>query len=108
MLKMIIYEINMTVDKEAESDFREWLPNHIREILALVGFQSAEIFTRQADGNEDGETKWLCTVQYRLVNQAALDDYFQNKAAEMRKDGTARFGGRFTATRRILQHEGSF
>ncbi|QDQ40331.1 DUF4286 family protein [Legionella geestiana] len=43
------------------------------------------------------------TVHYRLQNRDSLEHYFKENAAAMREDGLRRFGGRFSASRRILE-----
>ena len=40
---------------------------------------------------------------YTLESRAALQTYFDVHAARMREDGVARFGSRFTASRRVLR-----
>ena len=66
------------------------------------GFLASELLTVEEDvASNDGSIKPF-TVQYRLQNRAKLESYFQDHAAAMREDGMKRFGGKFTATRRIL------
>jgi len=72
-------------------------------VLACDGFLSAEWFAVEPDADDAGTDRpirWC--VQYRLRDRAALDAYFAGPAARLRADGVARFGGRFTASRRVL------
>jgi hypothetical protein len=101
---MIVYEVNLRVDEDCAEAYRAWLVPHIQEILALPGFESAEIF--EVDGEEEGR-KGFC-VQYRVSSRAALDDYLENHAPRMRADGEKNFGGRFAAARRVLELQESF
>lgn len=95
----IIYEVNVFVRREIETEYREWLPKHIVEILALPGFLDAQCFDVQ--GSEDNGTIDIC-MQYRLESQSALDNYLAQYAPRLRADGVEKFGDRFTANRRVL------
>jgi hypothetical protein len=95
----IIYEVNISVQREIEAEYREWLLKHIAEILALPGFLDARSFDVQR--TDDNAMAEIC-VQYRLASQSALDDYFAQHAALLRADGVEKFGDRFSASRRVL------
>ena len=98
---MIVYEVNLDVDREIFAAYRTWLNGHVRDVLALPGFVSAEIFElRDAPG---GAQRCSLCVQYRLADAADLDRYLRVDAPHMRSDGETRFPGRFSASRRILQ-----
>lgn len=96
---MIIYEVSVRVDSEIADEFEQWLPRHISEILAIDGFINAD---RYDATDVDGEQREH-VIHYRLRDRASLRTYFQLHAERMRADGLQRFGGRFTATRRILE-----
>ena len=65
--------------------------------------RSREATTSEIEAQgDDAATRAFC-VQYRLRDAAALEHYLQEHAPRMRADGEARFGGRFSASRRILQ-----
>lgn len=100
---MILYEVNLAVDRAIAEDYAAWLGPHIAGLLALDGFLSAEWFEADSD---DERVHWC--VQYRLRDRAALDTYVATHAERLRGDGLARFGGRFTATRRILARQSAF
>ena len=100
---MVIYEVNLTVDAEIADDYAAWLGPHIKEILEVDGFLSAEWFEVEADGED--YVHWC--VQYRVKDRTALETYFVEHADRLRGDGLERFGGRFTAERRILSRSAS-
>ncbi len=100
---MTIYEVNLTVDAEIADDYAAWLGPHIKEILEIDGFLSAEWFEVESD--DATRVRWC--VQYRLANRTALEAYFIEHAERMRVDGQTRFAGRFTAERRILKRSAS-
>ncbi|HQR49396.1 MAG TPA: DUF4286 family protein [Steroidobacteraceae bacterium] len=100
----VIYEVNLEADAAIEGPFDTWLRDHIADLLQLPGFLSAEVLADAAP--REGRVRR--TVQYRLKDQAALDDYLANHAPRMRAAGVALFGDRYTAERRVLAHREEF
>lgn len=94
---MLIYEVNLQVDNSAAEEMAVWMKEHIREMLRFSGFERAAWYQRNPDS---GRQQW--TVQYHVATRRDLDAYFEQHADRMRQDGLDRFGGRFTADRRIL------
>lgn len=99
---MIVYEVSLDVDAAVADEFRAWLGEHVRGILALPGFVNAEIGAIDADA--DAPRRSWC-VHYRLHDRAALERYLNEFAPAMRADGVGRFGSRFTARRRVFELE---
>lgn len=98
---MVVYEVDIDLDAAIEADYRAWLPGHVEELLALPGFIDASVFDVLDPPPAAGRVA-IC-MQYRLRDEAALQDYFATHAARLRADGVARFGGRFVATRRVMR-----
>lgn len=98
---MIVYEVTLQVERGIAADFTAWLREHRLQMLALPGFVDAQQFSRVDEASDS--THCTFVMAYRLRDQAALDAYFAEHAAAMRADGLARFGTRFSATRRVLQ-----
>ena len=101
MRRVTVYEVTLEIDADVFEAFRVWLRGHVQEILSLPGFIGAELFERDEPAAAAGQ-RGLCVV-YRLVDQAALERYLRDDAPRLRADGQARFGGRFSASRRVLQ-----
>jgi hypothetical protein len=100
----VIYEVDLEADAAIEGPFDTWLRDHIADLLQFPGFLSAEIL---ADGSTiPGRIRR--TVQYRLRDQAALDDYLLNHAPRMQAGGVTLFGDRFSTVRRVLAHREEF
>jgi antibiotic biosynthesis monooxygenase (ABM) superfamily enzyme len=95
---MIVYEVRVIIHAEIAADYRAWLETHIREILAIPGFVSAELLS---EDDADGATVW--TARYHLQSREALEHYLREHAPRLRAEGVARFGDRFKATRRVLE-----
>ena len=100
----VIYEVNLEADAAIEGPFDTWLRDHIADMLQLPGFRAAEILGDHAA--PPGRVRR--TVQYRLSDQAALDEYLRLHAPQMRARGGELFGDRFTAERRVLAHREDF
>ena len=96
----VVYEVNLDLDAAIRTEYLAWLAAHVEEICALPGFTRAAVFEVTDPSPEPGRAS-LC-VQYRLVDQTALDTYLRNHAPRLRAEGTARFGDRFRASRRVL------
>jgi len=94
----VIYEVTLHVQGAIADAYLAWLRSHIGEILALPGFEGAEL--AELEGVPPGERGWC--VRYRLRDRDALDAYFREHAPRLRADGIARFGDGFRAERRIL------
>ena len=104
MSKNIIYEVNLTPGKSIVGEFRPWLHEHVRQMLALPGFISARVLDQEEESADDPDT---LTVHYILEDRQALEAYLTQYADGMRQMGIDKFGDRFTATRRILNVESS-
>ncbi|PJJ97725.1 hypothetical protein CO611_06695 [Lysobacteraceae bacterium NML03-0222] len=98
---MVFYEVNLRIDADIATEYRLWLAEHIQEMLSVPGFVDAEVL-EVIDPAAPADRVQL-SVRYRVHGMAALQDYFEHRAAKMREAGMARFGGRFQAERRILQ-----
>ncbi len=96
----VLYEVNLDVDRVVAGSFRAWLDAHAREILGLDGFLAARVLDVRDPAPSAGRIA-LC-VHYVLRDAAALDDYLRDHAPRMRAEGLARFGGRFSAQRRVM------
>jgi|SRR5690606_27908887 len=104
---MVIYEVNLIVRREVADEVAAWLPGHIREILALPGFESAEwLSDEDFHEGEGADPRW--TIHYRLRSHDDFIRYAEQDAERMRADGIERFGKNFEATRRVLRVEESF
>lgn len=102
---MVVYEVNLSIDREIFADYKAWLDEHILQMLEFSGFLRATILNQTMDSNNSGDQAHL-TIQYQLESAEALQAYFDEYASKMRGDGVSRFDGRFSATRRIFEVEG--
>ena len=97
---MIIYEVNLSIDKEIYSEYKSWLKEHVKEMLQFQGFIQASILKQEQDDVSEQEK---LTVQYQLEGRDDLEKYFVECAPRMREEGIKRFQDKFSATRRIFK-----
>lgn len=100
---MVIYEVNLSVDNEIADEYAAWLGPHIKEMLEIEGFLSAEWFEVESD--DEANVHWC--IQYRLKDRTSLETYFIEHAKRMRASGVNQFAEGFTARRRILSRYSS-
>lgn len=98
---MILYTVELEMDASLRGEYLAWLGEHVREMLALPGFVDAEIMARVDPPPPDG--CWVVCAHYRLRDRAAWQTYRAEHAPRMREAGSARFGDRVKATRRVLE-----
>lgn len=101
---MVLYEVTLRIERDSAGEYRAWLEGHVARMLALPGFERAEVF-EVVETPPDAHHASLC-VHYRLRDARALDDYLRDHASAMRAEGIARFGDRFSASRRVLRLAG--
>lgn len=102
----VVYEVGLDLDASIADDYRAWLEAHIREILGLPGFIGARL--AQVDDPAAPFGRVALCVQYTLRDARALDGYLRDHAPRLRAEGQARFGGRFSAQRRVLRVLGDY
>ena len=102
----VVYEVNLDLDASIADDYRAWLEAHIREILDLPGFIGARL--AQVDDPAAPSGRVALCVRYTLRDAATLDEYLRDHAPRLRAEGQARFGGRFTAQRRVMRVLGDY
>ena len=98
---MVIYEVNLTIEEGIREEFLPWLEAHIREMLTISGFISAELFQVEANPLE------FC-VHYLLEDRPALNSYLENQAPQMRGEGLKRFANKMQIHRRIMLRKNQF
>merc|ERR1712226_1273230 len=103
--KMVYYEVNLTIDDEILEDYKKWLKSHIDDMLKIPGFVSYKIYHHsQINGTKiENPQKSQITIIYKLESKEQLEQYFEIYAPKMRGGGTEKFGGKFSAFRRVFE-----
>ena len=102
---LLVYEVNLEFDRAIEADYRAWLAIHMRDILALPGFTSAEVFEVLDPPPTAGRIG--LSVRYFMRDRAALDDYQREHAPKLRAEGLKRFGEEGVRIRRRVLRDTS-
>ena len=79
---MIVYEVRAVMEASLVDEYRAWLEDHIREILAIPGFRYAELHREDADQPAASETEALLVIRYHLEDRAGLEAYRRFKQLE--------------------------
>ena len=97
---MVLYEVNLVVQKHLDGDYRPWLRAHVKEMLDFQGFERASLWL-ETDSEQDDALRY--TVHYEISSKADLETYFTEHAERMRGDGLNKFPEGVRAERRIFQ-----
>jgi len=95
----LIYEVECQLDPDIVADYDEWLPGHVRDVLACPGFHGASIEMPETPPGERQRRR----IRYRVESVAALDHYLENNATRLRTETAERFGGRVHCERRVFK-----
>jgi Domain of unknown function (DUF4286) len=98
---MIVYAVELEMDAALREEYLGWLRGHALEMLALPGFESAEILQPLDPAPPAG--RFVVAVHYRLTSRPAWQAYVERHAPRMREAGLRRFGDRVRASRRLLE-----
>ena len=98
LMKSVIYEVNLKIEKVLESKMLEWLDHHIEEMESVEGFlKNTRVFR-----DTDSEMLHL-SVHYQLESMSAMDNYLKNHAEEMRSRLPDEWRPQIEFSRRILE-----
>lgn len=100
---MVVYEVNLEFDVAIATAYRAWLAAHIREILGLPGFVSAQVHEVTEPLPTAGRVG--ISVRYLVRDAQSLDDYLREHAPRLRAEGLERFGEEGVRIRRRLLRE---
>ena len=96
---MVIYEVNLSIDRAIYTEYTLWLEEHAREMIQFPGFIQALIL-KQDQGDDSSQEK--LTIQYQVESREDLESYLIEFAPKMREEGMKRFKDKFSASRRIF------
>lgn len=98
---MLIYNVTISVDEEVHEDWKLWmLQHHIPDMLATKKFSAAKM-CRVLSGEHDNGCTY--SVQYTTPSRTTLEEYYQQYAPQLRKEGHRLFPGKFVAFRTELE-----
>ena len=97
---MIIYNVTINVDDSIHIQWREWMYEHISQVLA-TGFFFKALFTKVLVEEDMGGTTY--SVQYFAHSKNTLLKYQDEYATKLQADGLKRFGDKMLAFRTELE-----
>jgi len=100
---VVVYEVNLVVQKEIENNYAQWLDHHIEEIMEIDGFLSAKWMDLEEKGDD---LRW--TIIYILRDRKALTEYQEVHAPRLMSEGLRKFENKFEANRRVMVERKSY
>ncbi|MFM9826165.1 DUF4286 family protein [Flavobacterium sp.] len=98
---MIIYNVTTNIHESVHDQWMIWMQHkHIPEVLATGKFSSARM-VRVLIEEEMGGTTY--SVQYTTDSKATLEQYYQEDAPKLRKEGAKLFGEKMLTFRTELE-----
>ena len=97
---MILYNVTVSIDEDIHEDWLNWMKEiHIPDVMNTGMFIDNKICKIHAE--EDGGKAY--SIQYLAKSWAEYDRYQAEFAAQLQKDHTDRYAGKFAAFRTILE-----
>ncbi len=95
---MLIYEVNLDIERSVAAEFAEYFPKHVAEVVEVAKFAGADWF--EVDG-DPGPSRWC--IRYYMNDRHVLDEYLSAHAPRLRQEMLDKFPGKFAATRRVMR-----
>lgn len=97
---MILYNVTVNIDVNVEKEWLQWMKEvHIPEVMNTGLFVSSKICRIHAE--EVGGSSY--SIQYFAKNMEDYNTYQDVHSAELQKDHTEKYKGKFAAFRTILE-----
>ena len=99
---MIIYSVTVSIDKDAHEEWLNWMKvDHIPKVMATGFFKEYRILRVISHQQEEDSESY--NIQYECESMADLHRYQTQHAAELQKEHTDRYEGKFAAFRTLLE-----
>lgn len=97
---MTIYSVTIAIEASIEPEWIEWMKSvHVPDVLKTGCFSECRI--NKVLGAETDEPTYV--LQYSCQSIGEYQRYRDNFAPALQKDHADRFGGRFRASRQLLE-----
>lgn len=97
--KKFIYEVRILVPLALSASFKDWLNDHIDDMLSLSYFTEATV----VEGEPlDRPNMHLFVARYEMNSKQDLHDYLKNAAPQMRSKLPEEFNGKVEYVRSLL------
>jgi len=95
---MVIYEVNIKINKTIYEKYIKWLNHHIKLILKIDGFINAKKYLIKKESKD-----YYISIHYYIESIVKLNRYLNFNAKQMRNEGVKMFPEGIEITRRILE-----
>ena len=97
---MILYNVTVSIDESIEKEWLTWMKEiHIPEVMAKGCFKENKICRILAE--EEGGKAY--SIQYFAPDMSTYIKYQNEFAADLQKEHSAKYAGKFAAFRTILE-----
>ncbi len=91
---MIIYEIDLSIEKSAAGEVSKWLPDQVKNTLANPGFIAGRLYRL----NDSAENKLLWRIQFEIDNAISLEGYLAKTNQTLQDQAKDKFGSSVVVT----------
>ncbi|AKP74585.1 hypothetical protein Psal006b_00793 [Piscirickettsia salmonis] len=98
---MVIYEMNLIIQSAIYDRYINWLYNHIKELLSLPGFCSAQLLHELTSDTHYHEHR--CTVIYKIDSITSLDYFFTHYPHKVQHHSLENFPEGISSAHRVFE-----
>ncbi|ODN42497.1 DUF4286 family protein [Piscirickettsia litoralis] len=98
---MVIYETNLVIQPVIYDRYIHWLHSHIKELLSLPGFYSAQLLHELSSEADYYEHR--CTIVYKIDSMKTLDYFFTHHASKVQHDNPIDFPEGISSNYRVFE-----
>lgn len=98
---MILYNVTISIDKQAESEWLRWMKTvHIPDVMATGCFESHRMLRIMFEENQDSSSY---AIQYVAADMQQFQKYQTFFAARLQEEHGNRYKGKYAAFRSLLE-----
>lgn len=98
---MIIYNVTLHIEDSIHQQWLKWIKKHIPQVLSTGKFTEARFTKVLVDDDDEKGTTY--SIQYKAISRKHLDDYLNNHADPLKKEGIKKFGDKMLTFRTELE-----
>lgn len=99
---MVIYSVTITVKKEVEKVWFDWMQNtHVPNVIKTGYFSNSKMFKILIPSAVPDEITYV--IQYETDSFEKYKEYSEKEASRLQREHASKFMGKFTAARAIME-----
>lgn len=99
---MVIYEANLIIQPKIYDRYINWLHHHIKELLSLPGFYSAQLLHELSSEDAD-YYEHRCTIIYKVDSIKTLDYFFTHHKEKIQHENLIDFPKGVVSSHRVFE-----